>query len=90
MASSYDIASTHLYVPGTKLHIRNALTHGATVGQLDESVLFYLRSRGIGLEVARRMLVQAFCAVALRGIEPAPLRERCEALLVEQSPAVAA
>ena len=33
---SYDIASTHLYVPGTKLHIRNALTHGATVGQILE------------------------------------------------------
>lgn len=33
---SYDIAATHLYVPGTKLHIRNALNHGATVGQVLE------------------------------------------------------
>ena len=33
---SYDVASTHLYVPGTKLHIRNALDHGATVGQVLE------------------------------------------------------
>ena len=33
---SYDIAATHLYVPGTKLHIRNALNHGATVGQILE------------------------------------------------------
>ncbi|WP_396658338.1 carboxymuconolactone decarboxylase family protein [Microbacterium sp.] len=33
---SYDIAATHLYVPGTKLHIRNALDHGATVGQILE------------------------------------------------------
>jgi alkylhydroperoxidase/carboxymuconolactone decarboxylase family protein YurZ len=32
----YDIAATHLYVPGTKLHIRNALEHGATVGQVLE------------------------------------------------------
>jgi Fe-S cluster assembly protein SufD len=64
--------------------------HGATVGQLDENVLFYLRSRGIPLDVARRMLVQAFCAVTLQGIRPAPLRARCEALLVEQLPAVAA
>lgn len=63
--------------------------HGATVGQLDENVLFYLRSRGIPLDVARRMLVQAFCAVALQGIEPPPLRERCEALLSEQLPVVA-
>lgn len=33
---SYDIAATHLYVPGTKLHIRNALNHGATVEQILE------------------------------------------------------
>jgi alkylhydroperoxidase/carboxymuconolactone decarboxylase family protein YurZ len=33
---SYDIAATHLYQPGTKLHIRNALDHGATVGQVLE------------------------------------------------------
>ena len=33
---SYDIAATHLYVPGTKLHIRNALNRGATVGQILE------------------------------------------------------
>ncbi len=64
--------------------------HGATVGQLDEEVLFYLRSRGIGLDTARRMLVHAFCAVALEGIEPASLRERCEALLSAQLPEVTA
>jgi alkylhydroperoxidase/carboxymuconolactone decarboxylase family protein YurZ len=33
---SYDIAATHLYVPGTKLHIRNALNHGATAEQVLE------------------------------------------------------
>jgi Fe-S cluster assembly protein SufD len=60
--------------------------HGATVGQLDENMLFYLRSRGISLDVARRLLVRAFCAVALDGIEPASLREHCEALLSAQLP----
>ncbi len=35
-SGSYDIAATHLYVPGTKLHIRNALDHGATVEQVLE------------------------------------------------------
>ena len=60
--------------------------HGATVGQLDENVLFYLRSRGIALDAARRMLVRAFCAVALDGIEPAPLRRYCETLLAAQLP----
>lgn len=64
--------------------------HGATVGQLDESVLFYLRSRGIPLDTARRMLVHAFCAVTLEGIQPAALREQCETLLRAQLPEVAA
>lgn len=61
--------------------------HGATVGQLDEHSLFYLCSRGIPRELARRILVRAFCAVALDGIEPAALREQCETLLAEQLPA---
>jgi len=60
--------------------------HGATVGQLDDNVLFYLRSRGIPLDTARRMLVRAFCAVTLDGIQPAGLREFCETLLAEQLP----
>lgn len=64
--------------------------HGATVGQLDDNVLFYLRSRGIPLETARRILVRAFCSVALEGMEPAPLREYCQALLAEQLPEVSA
>ncbi|MBN8886419.1 MAG: Fe-S cluster assembly protein SufD [Rudaea sp.] len=49
--------------------------HGATVGQIDERALFYLRSRGIPLAVARRMMVTAFCAEALAGIGDADLRE---------------
>ena len=39
--------------------------HGATVGQLDERALFYLRSRGIGLAQARRMLTAAFARQVL-------------------------
>lgn len=35
-------------------------SHGATVGELDETALFYLRSRGIGLKEARAMLIHAF------------------------------
>ncbi|MGH8146949.1 MAG: Fe-S cluster assembly protein SufD [Rhodanobacteraceae bacterium] len=60
--------------------------HGATVGQLDENVLFYLRSRGIPFNVARRMLVRAFCAVTLDGIHAIQVREHCEALLSAQLP----
>lgn len=35
-------------------------SHGATVGQLDDDILFYLRSRGIEEEMARRMLIASF------------------------------
>lgn len=49
--------------------------HGATVGQIDERALFYLRSRGIALAEARRMMVTAFCAEVLAGIADTDLRE---------------
>lgn len=50
--------------------------HGATVGQLDERALFYLRSRGIPLAEARRMMVTAFCREVLDGVADPDLRER--------------
>jgi Fe-S cluster assembly protein SufD len=43
--------------------------HGATCGRIDEQMLFFLRSRGIGREEAERMLVLAFLAEAIEGIE---------------------
>jgi Fe-S cluster assembly protein SufD len=43
-------------------------THGATVGQLDESALYYLRSRGIPVDVARRLLVNAFADQVVDGV----------------------
>ncbi|MBQ9439096.1 MAG: SufD family Fe-S cluster assembly protein [Paludibacteraceae bacterium] len=35
-------------------------SHGATTGQLDEQAMFYMRQRGIGIEQARSMLIEAF------------------------------
>lgn len=37
-----------------------ACSHGATIGELDNDQLFYLLSRGISLDVARQMLIEAF------------------------------
>jgi Fe-S cluster assembly protein SufD len=59
-------------------------THGATVGQLNEEALFYLRSRGIGVELARRMLVRAFANDAVERVTLAPVREHLEQLLTER------
>jgi Fe-S cluster assembly protein SufD len=61
-------------------------SHGATVGQLDERALFYLRSRGLPEALARRMLTVAFCSEALRAIEPASLREAIEARVTAHLP----
>ncbi|WP_407280228.1 Fe-S cluster assembly protein SufD [Aromatoleum evansii] len=55
--------------------------HGATVGQLDADQLHYLRARGIGEGDARALLIRAFAADALAGIEHGPLRVRLESLL---------
>ena len=43
--------------------------HGATVADLEESYLFYLRARGISEVTARRMLVKAFVAEVLEELE---------------------
>jgi Fe-S cluster assembly protein SufD len=50
-------------------------SHGATVGDLDEDALFYLRTRGIPLDQARRMLVEAFAMAALERVEDRMLRD---------------
>ncbi|HVA12766.1 MAG TPA: Fe-S cluster assembly protein SufD [Stellaceae bacterium] len=49
-------------------------SHGATVGDLDETALFYLAARGIPAPEARRMLIEAFAADALDQIGDAALR----------------
>ena len=60
--------------------------HGATVGQLDERSLFYLRSRGIPLAEARALLTAAFCRAVLADLPNVALREHLSTLLVEQLP----
>jgi Fe-S cluster assembly protein SufD len=59
-------------------------THGATVGQLDETALFYLRSRGIGLESARQILVHAFASDVISRIPHEPVQEQLENLLAHR------
>src|SRR5688500_12180943 len=59
-------------------------THGATVGRLDETALFYLRSRGIGMAMARQLLTYAFAADVLERLELAPLQEALEARVLRR------
>lgn len=60
--------------------------HGATIGQLDERSLFYLRSRGIPLVQARSLLTLAFCRAALESLPNEALREHLGELLVAHLP----
>jgi Fe-S cluster assembly protein SufD len=61
-------------------------SHGATVGQLDELALFYLRSRGVPPAVARGLLITGFCREVLADGNDADLRARLEAALDERLP----
>lgn len=56
-------------------------SHGLTTGQLDEEALFYLRSRGIGYDAARLMLMQAFVAGVLDHVRIPRLRDRLQDLV---------
>ena len=61
-------------------------THGATVGQLDEDALFYLRARGLGPEQARSVLIHAFAGDLLNHIAIEPIRDQLDDLLLAQLP----
>jgi len=49
--------------------------HGATAGHIDEDTMFYMRSRGLDMETASRILIHAFAAEILDQVELLPLGE---------------
>jgi len=59
-------------------------THGATIGRLDPTALFYLKSRGVGTERARQLLTYAFAADVLEQITVEPVKARLEELAFER------
>ena len=56
-------------------------THGATVGQLDEEQVFYLRTRGIDLASARDLLTHAFASDVIRRVRDDNTRDQLAGLL---------
>ena len=58
--------------------------HGASVGELDEAALFYLRSRGIPVEQARRLLVEGFLREPVDGIADPVIRAHLLRRLAER------
>jgi len=61
-------------------------THGATIGQVDENALFYLRSRGLDEVSARHVLLLAFANECLERMKSQPVRDHLERLVVEGLP----
>jgi Fe-S cluster assembly protein SufD len=59
-------------------------THGATVGQLREDLLFYLQARGIGKEQARELLVYAFASELIQRIKIPALRDELDQILLRE------
>jgi Fe-S cluster assembly protein SufD len=59
-------------------------SHGATVGQLDDNALFYLRSRGIDRRQARLMLMFGFAHEVIQNIKVEALQERMDNLVMQR------
>lgn len=61
-------------------------SHAATIGQIEENALFYLRSRGLTEEMARSLLVNAFVSDILGRLRIEPVRAGLECLLFTRLP----
>jgi Fe-S cluster assembly protein SufD len=65
-------------------------THGATIGQMEENSLFYLRSRGIDEVSARRLLLVAFASECMDRMKEGPVRTHIEKLIHDHALSLAA
>ncbi len=56
-------------------------SHGATIGQINEDALFYLKTRGIGDKTARGLLIHAFASEVVNSIKVEAIRNYLEEIL---------
>ena len=61
-------------------------THGATIGQLDEKGIFYLRARGIKREEAQKMMMRAYIGEVLSGMKNSGAKETLLEKIIENIP----
>ena len=59
-------------------------SHGCTIGQLDDDALFYMRSRGIGIEEAKAVLTYAFASEAIENISVEEVKLLAQKLLAKK------
>ena len=63
-------------IPGLEIQANDVrCTHAAAVAQVDPEQLFYLRSRGLRLEVAKRLVIEGFLAALVERFEAGPVRD---------------
>jgi Fe-S cluster assembly protein SufD len=69
-------------IPGLEIQANDVrCTHAAAVAQVDPEQLFYLRSRGLREEVAKRLVIEGFLSALVERFEQGPVRERLGAAL---------
>ena len=92
----YQLCKTLLLSTGAEIDAKPELeiyaddvkcSHGATTGQLDETALFYLRSRGVPEALARNLLVQSFIGEVLEEISDEAVRRASTDQVVHWLPA---
>jgi Fe-S cluster assembly protein SufD len=72
-------------MPGLEIMADNVrCTHGATSGQIDEDELFYLRSRGIPVPVAQRLIVTGFLNEVIKRLDQPAIAEYLNRLIEEK------
>ena len=77
-------------MPGLEILADNVrCTHGATSGQIDEEEMFYLRSRGIPIKAAQRLIVAGFLNEVIQRLEQPGIAEHLNCLIEQKSSQVA-
>ena len=61
-------------------------THGATVGQLDENAMFYLKTRGLNQNDAKRLLMRAYVGEIIEKISDENIRKEMMEIVVDRLP----
>jgi len=69
-------------IPGLEIQANDVrCTHAAAIAQLDPEQLFYLRSRGLPVDVAKRLVIEGFLSALTERFAPGPVREMLAAAL---------
>jgi len=72
-------------MPGLEILADNVrCTHGATSGQIEKDELFYLRTRGISVSVAQRLIVAGFLNEVIQRLDQAAIAEHLHGLIEEK------